>query len=101
METIGQPFDPEVMDAIMREPTDEAEDGTVLSEYRKGFKVSEWLNIEQKKKPDKHVYATYISGSASPHQIGDQLLRPAMVQVAVALEESAPDKVETAEETKS
>ena len=41
VETVGQPFDPEVMDAIMREPTDKAEDGTVLSEYRKGFKVRE------------------------------------------------------------
>lgn len=39
VETVGQPFDPEVMDAIMREPTDKAEDGTVLSEFRKGFKV--------------------------------------------------------------
>jgi molecular chaperone GrpE len=48
----GEPFDPEVHEAIMREPSDEVPDGTVLEEFRKGFRL------------------------------GDRLLRPAMVKVS-------------------
>jgi molecular chaperone GrpE len=49
--TTGSPFDPEVHEAIMREPNDEVADGTVLQEFRKGFRL------------------------------GSKLLRPAMVKV--------------------
>jgi hypothetical protein len=49
--TTGTPFDPEVHEAIMREPNNEVEDGTVLQEFRKGFRL------------------------------GSKLLRPAMVKV--------------------
>eukprot|EP00879_Flechtneria_rotunda_P000773 GHRR01000894.1.p2 GENE.GHRR01000894.1~~GHRR01000894.1.p2 ORF type:complete len:298 (+),score=138.91 GHRR01000894.1:171-1064(+) len=52
VETVGAPFDPEVHEAIMREQNDEVPDGTVLLEFRKGFKM------------------------------GDRLLRPAMVKVS-------------------
>lgn len=48
----GEPFDPEVHEAIMREPNEDVPDGTVLEEFRKGFKL------------------------------GDRLLRPAMVKVS-------------------
>ena len=48
----GQPFDPEVHEAIMREPNEDVPDGTVLEEFRKGF------------------------------SLGDRLLRPAMVKVS-------------------
>ena len=48
---VGSPFDPNVHEAIMREPNDDVADGTVLEEFRKGFRL------------------------------GDQLLRPAMVKV--------------------
>ena len=48
----GEPFDPEVHEAIMREPNEDVADGTVLEEFRKGFKL------------------------------GDRLLRPAMVKVS-------------------
>lgn len=48
----GEPFDPEVHEAIMREPSDDVPDGTVLEEFRKGFRL------------------------------GDRLLRPAMVKVS-------------------
>lgn len=51
----GTPFDPEFHEAIMREPNNEVPDGTVLQEFRKGFKI------------------------------GDKLLRPAMVQVQAPL----------------
>jgi molecular chaperone GrpE len=48
----GEPFDPEVHEAIMREPNGDVPDGTVLEEFRKGFRL------------------------------GDRLLRPAMVKVS-------------------
>ena len=47
----GNIFDPEVHEAIMREENDDLPDGTVLQEFRRGFKL------------------------------GNQLLRAAMVQV--------------------
>lgn len=49
--TVGSPFDPNVHDAIMREPSNAHPDGTVLGEFRKGF------------------------------SLGGKLLRPAMVKV--------------------
>ena len=48
---VGQPFDPSFHDAVMREQNDDVPDGTVLQEFRKGFRH------------------------------GDRLLRPAMVKV--------------------
>lgn len=50
--TIGSLFDPSIHDAIMRQENTEVPDGTVLVEYRKGFRI------------------------------GDKLIRPAMVQVS-------------------
>lgn len=41
--TVGSPFDPALHDAIMREPNDEVADGTVLQEFRKGFRMGERL----------------------------------------------------------
>lgn len=52
--TTGAQFDPEIHDGVMREENDEVADGEVLEEFRKGFKYR------------------------------DQLLRPAMVKVAVS-----------------
>lgn len=51
VETVGKPFNPEVHEAIMQEPSDDAEDGVILEEFRRGF------------------------------VIGKKLLRPAMVKV--------------------
>lgn len=56
----GTPFDPEVHEAIMRAPSDDVPDGTVLQEFRKGFKI------------------------------GKTLLRPAMVQVSFSEGPAAP-----------
>jgi molecular chaperone GrpE len=50
--TTGSPFDPALHEAIMREASAEVPDGTVLQEFRKGFRL------------------------------GDKLLRPAMVKVS-------------------
>lgn len=58
---IGSPFNPEVHEAIMRAPSDEYPDGTVLQEFRRGF------------------------------TIGSQLLRPAMVQVSYSEDGVAAD----------
>jgi molecular chaperone GrpE len=48
----GEPFDPNIHEAIMREPNEDVPDGTVLEEFRKGF------------------------------VLGEKLLRPAMVKVS-------------------
>jgi len=66
--TVGAPFDPELHDAIMREPSDEVPDGTVLQEFRKGFKM------------------------------GDRLLRPAMVKVSFAEDVADTPAAETTQE---
>lgn len=50
---VGFPFDPNFHDAIMQETNDDVPDGTVLAEFRKGFKL------------------------------GDKLLRAAMVKVSI------------------
>ncbi|ESW33905.1 hypothetical protein PHAVU_001G108000 [Phaseolus vulgaris] len=72
VETIGTPFDPLLHEAIMREDSAEFEDGIIIQEFRKGFKL------------------------------GDRLLRPSMVKVSAGPgpakpEQEAPqeDKVNT------
>ncbi|KAJ6884148.1 protein GrpE isoform X2 [Populus alba x Populus x berolinensis] len=68
VETIGKPFDPMLHEAIMREDSDEFEEGTVLEEYRKGFKL------------------------------GDRLLRPSMVKVSAGPGPVKPEQVEESQE---
>jgi molecular chaperone GrpE len=41
MRVEGQPFDPNFHDAIMREPTDEHPEGTVMEELRRGYLLGE------------------------------------------------------------
>ncbi|KAF6175311.1 hypothetical protein GIB67_021816 [Kingdonia uniflora] len=43
VDTVGSPFDPLVHEAIMREDSTEFEEGVVLQEFRKGFKLGERL----------------------------------------------------------
>ncbi|RZC79132.1 hypothetical protein C5167_003367 [Papaver somniferum] len=76
VETVGHPFDPLLHEAIMREDSEEFEDGIILQEFRKGFKL------------------------------GDRLLRPSMVKVSAGpgpakTEDPAPaeDESETGSET--
>ncbi|OMO69937.1 GrpE nucleotide exchange factor [Corchorus capsularis] len=52
VETVGNPFDPMLHEAIMREDSEEFEEGIIIQEFRKGFKI------------------------------GDRLLRPSMVKVS-------------------
>ncbi len=60
MRVEGQPFDPNFHDAIMREPTDEHPEGTVIEELRRGY------------------------------LLGELVLRHAMVKVATAPETTSP-----------
>jgi len=66
---VGEPFDPELHEAIMREPNEDVPDGTVLEEFRKGFKL------------------------------GDRLLRPAMVKVSYSDAPAASASEESGEES--
>ncbi|KAG0533829.1 hypothetical protein BDA96_04G226500 [Sorghum bicolor] len=43
VETVGKPFDPMLHEAIMREDSSEYEEGIILQEFRKGFKLGERL----------------------------------------------------------
>ncbi|KAI3742174.1 hypothetical protein L1987_59854 [Smallanthus sonchifolius] len=43
VETTGQPFDPLLHEAIMREESTEFEEGVVIQEFRKGFRIGERL----------------------------------------------------------
>ncbi|CAD7696798.1 unnamed protein product [Ostreobium quekettii] len=54
VDAVGQPFDPNVHEAVMREPNDDVPDQTVLEEFRRGF------------------------------ALGDRLIRPAMVKVSAS-----------------
>uniref|UniRef100_A0A7S1UFZ6 GrpE protein homolog n=1 Tax=Phaeomonas parva TaxID=124430 RepID=A0A7S1UFZ6_9STRA len=39
--TVGEPFDPNFMEAVMQQPSDEFEEGSVLQEYQAGFVVGD------------------------------------------------------------
>lgn len=62
VETVGNPFDPMLHEAIMREDSDEFEDGIIIQEFRKGFKL------------------------------GDRLLRPSMVKVSAGPGPAKPEQ---------
>ncbi|KAI4348521.1 hypothetical protein L6164_009235 [Bauhinia variegata] len=64
VETVGKPFDPLLHEAIMGEDSTEYEDGVIIEEYRKGFKL------------------------------GDRLLRPSMVKVSSGPGPSKPEHEE-------
>ncbi|KAH1077448.1 hypothetical protein AAZX31_19G107400 [Glycine max] len=68
VETVGTPFDPLLHEAIMREDSDEFEDGIIIQEFRKGFKL------------------------------GDRLLRPSMVKVSAGPGPAKPEQEAPQEE---
>lgn len=59
--SIGEPFDPEIHEAVDMVPTDSEQDGKIVSEYQKGYRF------------------------------GDRLLRPAKVQVGRAVKDAAAE----------
>uniref|UniRef100_A0A7N2R7I8 GrpE protein homolog n=1 Tax=Quercus lobata TaxID=97700 RepID=A0A7N2R7I8_QUELO len=67
VETVGNPFDPLLHEAIMREDSNEYEEGIIIQEFRKGFKL------------------------------GDRLLRPSMVKVSAGPGPAKPEEVESTE----
>ncbi|XP_060177202.1 uncharacterized protein LOC132607301 isoform X1 [Lycium barbarum] len=68
VETVGKPFDPLLHEAIMREDSSEFEEGVVIEEYRKGFRI------------------------------GERLLRPSMVKVSAGPGRAKPETTEPKEE---
>ncbi|THG12773.1 hypothetical protein TEA_028992 [Camellia sinensis var. sinensis] len=67
VEAIGNPFDPLLHEAIMREESTEFEEDIIIEEYRKGFKL------------------------------GERLLRPSMVKVSAGPGPSEPESTEPSE----
>ncbi|KAK7396103.1 hypothetical protein VNO78_16866 [Psophocarpus tetragonolobus] len=68
VETVGTPFDPLLHEAIMRGDSAEFEDGIIIQEFRKGFKL------------------------------GDRLLRPSMVKVSAGPGPAKPEQEAQQEE---
>ncbi|KAJ7976469.1 GrpE protein-like [Quillaja saponaria] len=68
VETVGKPFDPLLHEAIMREESTEFEDGIVIEEFRKGFRL------------------------------GDRFLRPSMVKVSAGPGPAKSEEVAPPEE---
>lgn len=67
----GKPFDPNFHEAVMRQPTADHPEGTVIEELRRGY------------------------------TLGDRVLRHSMVKVAAAAEPVAPPEEDQEEETQS
>ncbi|PON66289.1 GrpE nucleotide exchange factor [Parasponia andersonii] len=68
VETVGNPFDPLLHEAIMQEDSEEFEEGVIFQEFRRGFKL------------------------------GDRLLRPSMVKVSAGPGPAKPEQVVPEEE---
>ncbi|XP_057723258.1 uncharacterized protein LOC130939173 isoform X1 [Arachis stenosperma] len=71
VKTVGKPFDPLLHEAIMREDSTEFEDGIIIQEFRKGFKL------------------------------GDRLLRPSMVKVSAGPGPAKPEQAQQEEQVAS
>ncbi|CAO2046553.1 unnamed protein product [Urochloa humidicola] len=82
VETVGKPFDPMLHEAIMREESMEYEEGIILQEFRKGFKLGERLLRPAMVK---------VSAGPGPEKSGDD--DPTEVEDSVA-----PQKVEDVED---
>ncbi|CAL4968288.1 unnamed protein product [Urochloa decumbens] len=82
VETVGKPFDPMLHEAIMREESTEYEEGIILQEFRKGFKLGERLLRPAMVK---------VSAGPGPEKSGDD--DPTEVEDSVA-----PQKAEDVED---
>uniref|UniRef100_A0A804NT91 GrpE protein homolog n=1 Tax=Zea mays TaxID=4577 RepID=A0A804NT91_MAIZE len=82
VETVGKPFDPMLHEAIMREESSEFEEGIILQEFRKGFKLGERLLRPAMVK---------VSAGPGPEKFGDD--DPTAVEGSVA-----PQKVDEVED---
>ncbi|KAK9901332.1 hypothetical protein WJX75_007117 [Coccomyxa subellipsoidea] len=68
---VGTPFDPEFHEAIMREERDDIPDGTVLKEFRRGFRLGSQLlraAMVQVSYTDKVVEPAASNGAAAPEE---------------------------------
>uniref|UniRef100_A0A0D9VI80 GrpE protein homolog n=1 Tax=Leersia perrieri TaxID=77586 RepID=A0A0D9VI80_9ORYZ len=82
VETVGKPFDPMLHEAIMREESVEYEEGVIIQEFRKGFKLGERL-----------LRPAMVKVSAGPGPEKPVCDDPAMVEDSVA-----PQKVKETED---
>ncbi|XP_062219615.1 uncharacterized protein LOC133919277 [Phragmites australis] len=82
VETVGKPFDPMLHEAIMREESVEYEEGVIIQEFRKGFKLGERLLRPAMVK---------VSAGPGPEKSGDD--EPTEVEDSVA-----PQRVEDIED---
>ncbi|XP_006647500.3 protein GrpE-like [Oryza brachyantha] len=79
VETIGKPFDPMLHEAIMREESVEYEEGVIIQEFRKGFKLGERLlrpamvKVSAGPGPEKPVYddPAMVEDSVAPQKVKD------------------------------
>ena len=62
---VGAPFDPELHEAIMREENDDVPDGTVLREFRRGFRLGPKL-LRAAMVQARTVLSVYISVQVWP-----------------------------------
>uniref|UniRef100_A0A0E0K2B2 GrpE protein homolog n=1 Tax=Oryza punctata TaxID=4537 RepID=A0A0E0K2B2_ORYPU len=77
VETVGKPFDPMLHEAIMREESVEYEEGVILQEFRKGFKLGERLlrpamvKVSAGPGPEKPVYddPAMVEDSVAPQKV--------------------------------
>lgn len=67
VETVGSPFDPLLHEAIMQEESSEFEEGIIIQEFRKGFKLGERLLRPSMVK---------VSAGPGPEKVGDDIVLP-------------------------
>ncbi|KAG6470931.1 protein GrpE-like [Zingiber officinale] len=67
VETVGSPFDPLLHEAIMQEESLEFEEGIIIQEFRKGFKLGERLLRPSMVK---------VSAGPGPEKVGDDIVIP-------------------------
>ncbi|RLM80457.1 protein GrpE [Panicum miliaceum] len=79
VETVGKPFDPMLHEAIVREESTEYEEGIILQEFRKGFKLGERLlrpamvKVSAGRGPEKSGEddPTEVEDSVAPQKVED------------------------------
>ncbi|KAI3782720.1 hypothetical protein L2E82_12774 [Cichorium intybus] len=84
VETTGQPFDPLLHEAIMREESSEYDEGVVIQEFRKGFRIGERL-----------LRPSMVKVSAGPGPGNTEAVGPSGSEVEVTEEPEDVDQSES------
>ncbi|KAK4784211.1 hypothetical protein SAY86_018579 [Trapa natans] len=90
VETVGNPFDPMLHEAIMREDSTEYEEGVIIEEYRKGFKLGERL-----------LRPSMVKVSAGPGPVKEETAEPSKGEMEDSVEafKETEDSVEASKES--